>query len=236
MSTETLALTNENVEKVLDELRPFLISDGGNVEVAEIGFAKEAIEISEKDSTAISLDRGVVHELEPWKGLSPYAHKYDRGHVLVIGGSEGKLGAPAITASAAFYAGAGWVSVALSSGLEQLSTLPTEVTYENFYANGLLELNTLRDFIIKRKVKAVCIGPGMMKSPFSETNWNEFVEIMKLVEFCVIDAGALDGLGVLLDKKAMSTKCLLTPHPKEWLRIHPDNVKIESLEDKLCDQ
>ena len=36
MSTETLALTNENVEKVLDELRPFLISDGGNVEIAEI--------------------------------------------------------------------------------------------------------------------------------------------------------------------------------------------------------
>jgi len=33
MSTETLSLTNENVEKVLDELRPFLISDGGNVEM-----------------------------------------------------------------------------------------------------------------------------------------------------------------------------------------------------------
>jgi len=36
MSTETLSLTNENVEKVLDELRPILISDGGNVEIAEI--------------------------------------------------------------------------------------------------------------------------------------------------------------------------------------------------------
>ena len=36
MSTETLPLTNENVETVLDELRPFLISDGGNVEIAEI--------------------------------------------------------------------------------------------------------------------------------------------------------------------------------------------------------
>ena len=36
MSTETLPLTNENVETVLDELRPFLISEGGNVEIAEI--------------------------------------------------------------------------------------------------------------------------------------------------------------------------------------------------------
>ena len=36
MSTETMALTNENVEKVLDELRPFLMADSGNVEVVEI--------------------------------------------------------------------------------------------------------------------------------------------------------------------------------------------------------
>ena len=32
----SLTLTNENVEKVLDELRPYLMADGGNVEIAEI--------------------------------------------------------------------------------------------------------------------------------------------------------------------------------------------------------
>ena len=36
MSTEAMALTLENVEKVLDELRPFLMADGGNVEVVEL--------------------------------------------------------------------------------------------------------------------------------------------------------------------------------------------------------
>ena len=36
MSTETMALTLENVEKVLDELRPFLMAAGGNVEVVEL--------------------------------------------------------------------------------------------------------------------------------------------------------------------------------------------------------
>ena len=36
MSTETMALALENVEKVLDELRPFLMADGGNVEVVEL--------------------------------------------------------------------------------------------------------------------------------------------------------------------------------------------------------
>jgi len=33
---QTLALTNENVEKVLDELRPYLLADGGNVELIEL--------------------------------------------------------------------------------------------------------------------------------------------------------------------------------------------------------
>jgi Fe-S cluster biogenesis protein NfuA len=31
-----LALTTDNVETVLDELRPYLMSDGGNVELVEI--------------------------------------------------------------------------------------------------------------------------------------------------------------------------------------------------------
>ena len=31
-----LALTQDNVENVLDELRPFLMADGGNVELVEI--------------------------------------------------------------------------------------------------------------------------------------------------------------------------------------------------------
>ncbi|SKB13961.1 Nitrogen-fixing NifU domain protein [Planktothrix sp. PCC 11201] len=33
---DTLALTEENVETVLDELRPYLMSDGGNVEIVEL--------------------------------------------------------------------------------------------------------------------------------------------------------------------------------------------------------
>ena len=32
----TMALTEPNVEKVLDELRPYLLADGGNVELVEL--------------------------------------------------------------------------------------------------------------------------------------------------------------------------------------------------------
>lgn len=34
--SQTLALTSENVETVLDEMRPYLIADGGNVELVEL--------------------------------------------------------------------------------------------------------------------------------------------------------------------------------------------------------
>ena len=34
--TQTLPLTSENVETVLDELRPYLMADGGNVELVDI--------------------------------------------------------------------------------------------------------------------------------------------------------------------------------------------------------
>jgi Fe-S cluster biogenesis protein NfuA len=34
--SQTLALTPENVESVLDEMRPYLMADGGNVELVEL--------------------------------------------------------------------------------------------------------------------------------------------------------------------------------------------------------
>ena len=36
LTADPRALTIENVERVLDELRPYLMADGGNVEVVEI--------------------------------------------------------------------------------------------------------------------------------------------------------------------------------------------------------
>ncbi len=34
--SQTLALTSENVETVLEEMRPYLMADGGNVELVEL--------------------------------------------------------------------------------------------------------------------------------------------------------------------------------------------------------
>jgi Fe-S cluster biogenesis protein NfuA len=35
-TSDPTALTHDNVERVLDELRPYLMADGGNVEVVEL--------------------------------------------------------------------------------------------------------------------------------------------------------------------------------------------------------
>ena len=45
----------------------------------------------------------------------PNAHKGDFGRVLIVGGSRGMIGAPALAASAALRAGAGLVKMTLPS-------------------------------------------------------------------------------------------------------------------------
>ena len=45
VENDILELTYENVEKVLDEMRPYLISDGGNVSIAEIDGATVRLQL-----------------------------------------------------------------------------------------------------------------------------------------------------------------------------------------------
>ena len=76
MSDETLALTTENVEKVLDELRPFLMADGGNVEIAEIDGELWLIDFK----TSQQLDPEMALQLSAYKMLWDCANdrKIDR--------------------------------------------------------------------------------------------------------------------------------------------------------------
>jgi hypothetical protein len=57
-TSEYLELTWENVEKVLDEMRPFLIQDGGNVAITEIDgpVVKLELQVSELYELIFSLE------------------------------------------------------------------------------------------------------------------------------------------------------------------------------------
>lgn len=63
----TLALTTENVEAVLDEMRPYLMSDGGNVELIEIDGAVVKLKLQGAcgscPSSAMTLRMGIERRL-----------------------------------------------------------------------------------------------------------------------------------------------------------------------------
>jgi NAD(P)H-hydrate repair Nnr-like enzyme with NAD(P)H-hydrate dehydratase domain len=141
-----------------------------------------------------------------------------------------------MAAQAALKAGAGWVSVA---PLSEFLAPPwkREFTYESFALEGEIELKPLEEFIEKRKVKAVLIGPGTMENPLTRPILAKLSELQKKSKLrIIIDAGAL---GNILDLgkglKFDPDNTLLTPHPGEWQRLSKDEVmgtveKISDLE------
>jgi hydroxyethylthiazole kinase-like uncharacterized protein yjeF len=168
----------------------------------------------------------------PWAKLPADAHKYTRGHVLVIGGSAGKLGAPLLAASAAFRSGAGWVSVALLAH-EHQPPLPVSLTYESWAMGGRIRAAEFEHFLHERRVKSVLIGPGTTDCPLDATilailqKWNRDRGL-----FVVLDAGALRGLGPLLKHFPFDPqRTLLTPHPGEWRALAADHGDLGSLAD-----
>lgn len=63
----TLALTTDNVETVLDELRPYLMADGGNVELIDIDEAVVKLKLQGAcgscPSSAMTLKMGIERRL-----------------------------------------------------------------------------------------------------------------------------------------------------------------------------
>jgi hydroxyethylthiazole kinase-like uncharacterized protein yjeF len=155
------------------------------------------------------------------------AHKGDFGHVLVIGGSNGKSGAAAMAGLAALRAGAGLVTVAAPRSVQpliaayapELMTEPLPETPE-----GSISLLALADRERLLKGKAVVvIGPGISRN--EETA--EFVR--DLVSVCsaamVIDADGLNAFAGVAAELRPDNEVgpfavrVLTPHPGEMSRL-----------------
>lgn len=162
-----------------------------------------------------------MHQLLPQRKSD--SHKYDYGHVMVVGGSQGMSGAPVLVSSAALRAGAGLVSAAVPADIQQTvaSYLPEIMTLGLSCENGAVTsscLTVIDDYIAQRKVNVVAFGCGM-----SSADDVGFI-LRKLLKYqdcpLVIDA---DGLNVL----AHDLSCLqghkypvvLTPHRGEFARL-----------------
>jgi hydroxyethylthiazole kinase-like uncharacterized protein yjeF len=147
------------------------------------------------------------------------AHKYQRGHCLVISGPALQTGAARLSASAALRSGAGLVT--LTGDRDALLVHAAHVT-----AIMLKPLATRDDFreVLRGKVNSVVIGPAAGVTP--ETRDRVF-DILELAPAVVLDA---DALSVFKDRPAdlfaaiaarADRPVLLTPHEGEFARIFP---------------
>lgn len=153
------------------------------------------------------------------------AHKGDFGHVLVVGGSRGKTGAPAMTGMAALRAGAGLVTVAsaqsavavIASHAAELMTEPLPET-----TGGAIAHSAFKKLAEAAKDKDVlAVGPGAGRDPETDGLVREMAA--GLAPPMVIDADALNALAGT-DWRAGAHLRVITPHPGEMARLIGKNI------------
>jgi hydroxyethylthiazole kinase-like uncharacterized protein yjeF len=188
--------------------------------VAQIGSPEEAI------ASALKLDwAGSAMEMVQAPRAAG-ANKGNFGHVLVVGGSVGRSGAPAMTALGALRAGAGLVTAAVpapalqlvASVTPELMTWPLKATATGQIAAENLAAEILKILMAGKTVLA--IGPGLGQGPETIKFAIGMLSATKIP--AVIDADALNILAAkpaLLARLAKGRTLVLTPHPGEMARL-----------------
>ena len=163
------------------------------------------------------------------------ANKGKYGHVLVIGGSVGKSGAPAMASMAAMRAGAGLVTAAVpgpivalvSSFAPELMTRPMMASPSGELASKGITAQQFQKLIDRKTV--IAVGPGLGEGPGTEILLEAVLSDTKLP--MVIDADGLNTLAAnpfLMEKMTEVAKAgrtvVLTPHPGEMARLAGKSV------------
>ncbi len=197
------------------------IDQAGAIRIVDIGIPPAYVEAVE--SQTLLLTSGSAVQSLPER--VPSAHKGIFGHAGIIAGSVGKTGAAALAARAALRIGAGLVTVAtpssvndvLEAKLLEAMTMPLPETKARTLARS--GLDRILTFIQART--AIAIGPGL-------STHHETVELVQalmkhLDRPSVLDA---DALNALVGRASMLTECktppILTPHPGEMARLEVD--------------
>jgi NAD(P)H-hydrate epimerase len=154
------------------------------------------------------------------------ANKGNFGHVLVMGGSVGRSGAPGMTSLGALRAGAGLVTAAVPAQVmamvagvaPELMTFPLKANAAGQIAATNLTAAALKGLTAGRTVLA--IGPGLGQGAETAKFVGRLLSGTKIP--AVIDADALNILAAkpaLLAKLAKGRTLVLTPHPGEMARL-----------------
>lgn len=143
------------------------------------------------------------------------AHKGDFGHVLVIGGNEGFLGAAILCATAAARSGAGLVSVATRAAHAPL--IP--VAQPEIMAHGIEDVHALSGLMARATV--IAIGPGL-----GHDDWARDMLTRAFASDLPLVADA-DALNLIAESPRARKNWVITPHPGEAARllgISSDNI------------
>jgi NAD(P)H-hydrate epimerase len=152
------------------------------------------------------------------------------GHVLVIGGSQGKSGAPTMASMAALRAGAGLVTCAIpksvlpivAGAIPELMTEPLDENSNGSVSDRALDEPESSQLTTRKNV--VAVGPGLGRDPDTVKSVRDFVARSTLP--IVLDA---DGLNAFESKTNLlngnNRPLVLTPHPGEMARLTGKTIK-----------
>jgi NAD(P)H-hydrate epimerase len=155
------------------------------------------------------------------------SQKYDFGHVMVVAGSRGMMGAAVLCAHGALRCGAGLVTLAAPG--EELSRIipqlrPEVMTLalpEHKGAVVKAAVKTLEQYIVNRHVSSVVVGPGMGSSAHGEQFFKHLFSLITIA--MVLDGDALTVIArspVLQQAlRTMKTPVVMTPHTGELSRL-----------------
>ncbi|HEY6639846.1 MAG TPA: NAD(P)H-hydrate dehydratase [Nitrospiraceae bacterium] len=197
------------------------IDQAGTIRVVDIGIPLTYVDAIESRTVLLTSDNAFQSLPE----RAPSSHKGTFGHAGIIAGSVGKTGAAVLAALAALRVGAGLVTVAtpssvndvLESKLLEAMTMPLPETKARTLARSGLD----RVLAFMQARTAIAIGPGL-------STHHETVELVQslmkhLDRPSVLDA---DALNALAGRASLLTECktppILTPHPGEMARLEVD--------------
>jgi hydroxyethylthiazole kinase-like uncharacterized protein yjeF len=194
-----------------------LVADGASAHVGRLCVAAldQFAPHAPRDFTAEAATPDSLRGLLPRRNFDSYKNQY--GHIGIVAGSEGFLGAAVLCASGALRGGAGLVTVYAPHDIQPLLAIkmPPEI---------MVQPVASYEEVLEGKHTVLAVGPGLGQSRAGA--------IVQLVEHAtcpmVLDA---DGLNIVaaLDTSLLA-RCvgprLLTPHPGEMGRLWPESKKI----------
>lgn len=194
----------------------------------------------------IGIDADVLAEIQPrtfenipqvWRKSFPVpridAHKYARGHAIVVSGDIAATGAARLSARGALRAGAGLVT--LASPREALAVNASALT-----AVMVRAIDTVIEFaelLTDKRLNACVIGPG---AGLGDRTRDFVLTALSAQRGLVLDADALTSFAQAPDrlfeaiKASHDPQVVLTPHEGEFPRLfsdisnkHPNRSKLE---------